>query len=322
MRTILDFGDLEGWAEDNHAEALSTFRNTCDLMEGSDWSGLCALANSGHSGHARRFFERQFRPVMTDPGFPSLFTGYFEPEFAGSRQYSERFRFPLHCLPPEAREGRPWKTRREILTTGALEGRGLELAWLDDPVNSFFLQIQGSGRVRLAEGGLLRVGYGGSNGHPYRSVGEEMVRRGLLACDQVTAKAVATWIRRNPIAGERLLHHNPSYVFFREIGNISPEAGPLGAMGRSITPLRSVAVDPGFVPLGAPVWLETGGKAKFRRLMVAQDIGSAIKGPQRADVFFGSGSEAGDIAGRMRASGRLVVLLPRSQAEVRDFGDM
>jgi membrane-bound lytic murein transglycosylase A len=217
-------------------------------------------------------------------------------------------------MPPEARGAASWLSRREIETTDALAGRGLEIAWVDDPVELFFLQVQGSGRIRLPDGRSLRVGYQGANGHQYRSVGTELVRRGIFDAHQVSAQVIKNWVRRNPIDGLELLRHNPSYVFFREIGDVPAHKGPLGAMNRSVTALRSVAVDPRFVPLGAPVWLEKAGETPMNRLMVAQDTGSAIKGAQRADIFFGTGDEAGRQAGRLRDDGRMYVLLPIQRA--------
>jgi membrane-bound lytic murein transglycosylase A len=217
-------------------------------------------------------------------------------------------------MPPEARSAPSWLSRREIETTDALVGRGLEIAWVDDPVELFFLQVQGSGRIRLPDGRSLRVGYQGANGHQYRSVGTELVRRGIFYAHQVSAQVIKNWVRRNPIDGLELLRHNPSYVFFREIGDVPAHKGPLGAMNRSVTALRSVAVDPRFVPLGAPVWLEKAGETPMNRLMVAQDTGSAIKGAQRADIFFGTGDEAGRQAGRLRDDGRMYVLLPIQRA--------
>jgi membrane-bound lytic murein transglycosylase A len=308
---ILDFADLNGWAEDDHDAALTTFLNTCADLKATDWETLCAVASV--QTNARTFFELFFTPVMIEDGQDALFTGYFEPELNGSRTRTERYRYPLYRLPPEAR-GRQYLSRRDIETSGALEGRGLEIAWVDDPVELFFLQIQGSGRVRLNTGQMIRVGYGGKNGHEYRSIGQELVRRGIYSPHQVSAQVIQNWVRRNPVDGKNLLHHNPSYVFFREISDIPASAGPKGAMNRSITPKRSIAVDPAYTPLGAPVWIEKGGAKPMNRLMVAQDTGSAIKGAQRADVFIGTGDNAGREAGRMKDPGRMVVLLPIQRA--------
>ena len=309
---ILQFDDLRGWAADDHAAALEVFLNTCPDLQDADWRALCALGQQGPD--ARTFFELFFRPVMISDGRPALFTGYFEPELRGARRPDERFRYPVYREPPEARLSNPWLTRREIETTDAMRGRGLEIAWVDDPVELFFLQVQGSGSIRLDNGQVIRVGYAGSNGHPYQSIGVEMVRRGIYPVHQVSAGVIKNWVRRNPDEGRELLFHNPSYVFFRRIDEVPPHRGPLGAMNRSVTEGRTIAVDPAHVPLGAPVWIEKDGEDPIRRLMVAQDTGSAIKGPQRADIFYGTGDAAGRAAGRLRDPGRLVVLMPIQRA--------
>lgn len=308
---ILTFDDLAGWADDDHDAALEVFRNTCRDLKSPDWSALCAAAADQTKG--RTFFELFFRPVLIEDGKDPLFTGYFEPELTGSLRKEGKYEHPVYALPPEAKRG-SWISRREILTSGVMEGRGLEIAWVDDPVELFFLQIQGSGRIRLPDGGYIRVGYGGKNGHEYRSVGQELVRRGIYEPHQVSAQVIKNWVARNGDEGEELLYHNPSYVFFREVSQVPADKGPLGAMNRSITAMRSIAVDPKFTTLGAPVWVEKEGALPLRRLMIAQDTGSAIKGAQRADVFVGTGDEAGRIAGRMRDDGRMIVLMPIQRA--------
>ncbi len=311
---ILEFHDLKGWDADNHAAALRVFRSTCGDLPGGDWWSLCALAAQVKGREAARsFFEAFFRPVLVEDGTPMLFTGYYEPELEGSRARGGRFQHPLYALPPEAPASGPWLTRAEI-EGGALAGRGLELAWVDDPVEAFFLQIQGSGRVRLAGGGVLRLGYAGANGRPYSSVGQALVARGALEPHQLSMDAIKGWVAENPGDGAALLRQNASFVFFREVNDVPPGRGPLGAMNRSVTALRSLAVDPRFVPLGAPVWIEKDGAEPLRRLMVAQDTGSAIKGAQRADIFFGTGPRAGQRAGQVRDGGRMVVLLPIQRA--------
>lgn len=309
---ILTFDQLDGWAEDDHAAALDVFRNTCRDMRSPDWRALCRAAED--QTNARTFFELFFRPVVIRDGARALFTGYFEPELDGSRRPSARYRHPVYRLPPEARRTNQWLTRSEIEESAVMKGRGLEIAWVDDPVELFFLQIQGSGRIRLPDGEYIRVGYGGNNGHEYRSIGVELVRRGIYSSHQVSAQVIKNWVRRNPAEGRALLRHNPSYVFFREVSEVPAERGPLGAMNRSITALRSVAVDPEYTPLGAPVWVEKDGKSKLRRLMIAQDTGSAIKGTQRADIFFGTGDKAGREAGQLKDPGRMVVLVPIQRA--------
>ncbi|MFY0659660.1 MAG: murein transglycosylase A [Shimia sp.] len=309
---ILSFKDLDGWAADDHEAARQVFLNTCGDFDAPDWQTLCAAATGIED--ARKFFELLFRPVLIEEAEKSaLFTGYFEPELDGSLTPSGRYRFPVYRLPAEARDGK-WISRREIETTGALQGRGLEIAWVDDSVELFFLQIQGSGRIRLPNGSYIRVGYGGANGHKYRSIGAELVRRGVYNAHQVSAQVIKNWVKRNPVDGAELLRHNGSFVFFREVNRVPAHKGPLGAMNRSITAMRSVAVDPKFTPLGAPVWVEKDGAGPLRRLMIAQDTGSAIKGAQRADIFFGTGDAAGKAAGTLKDPGRMVVLLPIQRA--------
>jgi membrane-bound lytic murein transglycosylase A len=311
---MLDFEALDGWRDDSHAKALATFLRTCDLIEAPDWRPICALAADVPKDDisARSFFELFFKPVVVGEP-PALFTGYFEPELEGSPTRTGRFQYPLYRRPPELQEGALFHDRAAI-DSGALAGRGLEIAWLDDPIDVYFLQIQGSGRIRMTDGTVIRLGYAGANGHAYRSIGQEMVRRGSHTFDQVSAQEIASYVRRNPGPGRELLHTNPSYVFFRKIGTLSAEDGPIGAMGRSITTLRSVAIDPKFTPLGAPVWIEKDGRSPIRSLMVAQDTGGAIKGMQRADIFYGTGSNAGNAAGTVKDSGRMVLLLPIDRA--------
>ncbi|KIN78897.1 membrane-bound lytic murein transglycosylase A [Sulfitobacter mediterraneus] len=309
---VLSFDQLDGWAKDDHEKALKVFLNTCRDMKDPDWRALCQFAEA--DPEPRQFFELFFRPVLIEDGQDALFTGYFEPELDGDLYRSARYRYPVYKMPPEALRSNPWLTRREILSSDVMAGRGLEIAWVDDPVELFFLQIQGSGRIRLPGGRSIRVGYRGSNGHPYRSIGVELVRRGVYDAHQVSAQVIKNWVRRNPVQGRDLLFHNPSYVFFREVSKVPADQGPLGAMNRSVTDMRSVAVDPRYVSLGAPVWLEKDGKNPLRRLMIAQDTGSAIKGAQRADIFFGTGDRAGRAAGKLRDPGRMVVLMPIQRA--------
>lgn len=307
---VLAFHDLPGWETDDHRAALQTFLQTCDLIEGADWRPLCNLAPDATASDqtARQFFELFFRPVVIGNP-PALFTGYYEPEFDGSYIRTPRFAYPLYARPPELRDGEQFLSRSAI-ENGALRGRGLEIAWLDDPVDVYFLQVQGSGRIKMPDGNVLRLGYAGRNGFEYRSVGQEMVRRGTHTLDQVSAQEIARYVRAG---ASDLLSINPSYVFFRKL-DLGPEVGPIGAMTRSITPLRSLAVDPAFTPLGAPVWIEKDGADPMTRLMVAQDTGGAIKGAQRADIYYGTGPAAGEAAGTVKDGGRMVVLLPIDRA--------
>lgn len=310
---VLDFESLPEWEADDHLAALDTFHRTCDLLTRPDWAPICKIAATVNRSPeaARDFFELLFRPVLIGHP-PALFTGYYEPILDGSPVRSGRFQYPIYRRPPELRDGTQWYDRATI-EGGILRGRGLELAWLDDPVDVFFLHIQGSGRIRMPDGHVMRVGYAGRNGYPYRSIGQMLVARGALALDDLSAQSIAAWVRAHPSEGLRLLDANPSYIFFRQLA-LTPEQGPIGAMGRSITALRSVAVDPAFVDLGTPVWVEKSGANPLNRLMVAQDTGGAIKGQQRADIFYGAGPQAGLAAGAVKDGGRLVLLLPIDRA--------
>lgn len=311
---VVDFESLSGWRDDGQAAALKTFLVTCDQLDAPEWGPLCALAADvpQDDTSARAFFELFFRPVILGEP-PALFTGYYEPELNGSPVRTPHYAWPVYRRPPELPDGAVWHSRATI-EGGILRGRGLEIAWLDDPVEVFFLHIQGSGRIRMPDGSVIRVGFAGKNGHPYRSIGKELVRRGIFSAHEVSAGTIRAWVRRNPALGAELLNQNPSYVFFRKLPDLPADKGPIGAMGRSITPLRSVAIDPAFTPLGAPVWIEKEGRVPMNRLMVAQDTGGAIKGAQRADIFYGFGDAAGDAAGDIKDGGRMVLLLPIDRA--------
>ncbi|WP_408629780.1 murein transglycosylase A [Aliiroseovarius salicola] len=316
---VIEFKDLNGWAEDDHDAALSVFIDTCIDLDEPLWAPLCALAQQQSSGRA--FFELFFRPVLIENGTDSLFTAYYEPEIRGSRQQSEIYRYPVYRKPAGIPSGQSWHTRREIEEGGVLIDRGLEIAWVADPVDLQFLQIQGSGRIRLPDGSAIRLGYAGNNGHPFKSLGNELVRRGVYNPHQVSQSVIRNWVRRNPVDGHDLLMSNASFVFFRELRRMPKHKGPLGAMNRSITAHRSVAIDPKYTPLGAPVWLEKAGKEPFNRLMVAQDTGSRVKGAQRADIFWGTGGEAGQLAGEIRDGGRMLVLFPIQRAYALEAED-
>lgn len=295
---------LPGWEEDDHGAALAAYSRTADLLA-PGWP----RPGADDATDPRGFFERHFQAV-TIGAPPALFTGYYEPELTGRAERCEGFEHPLHAKPETLRAGDVWHDRAEIETRSLLAGR--ELVWLADPVEAFFAQVQGSVRVRLPEGTVLRLGYSAKNGHPYRSIGTELVRRGEIAADAISAQAIRDWCAAHPDEVAALLRHNPSYVFFRRL-DLAGDMGPLGAMGRPVTAGRSLAVDPAHHPLGAPVWVEVEGARTFRRLMVAQDTGSAITGAQRGDLFCGSGPEAGRIAGAMKDRGRMVTLLPAGE---------
>jgi len=341
------FVDLPGWPEDDVTAALLAFLQGCPALKAQPvWAALCIRAQAFATVNAaaqRQFFETEFVPhqvVAADGRTEGLITGYYEPLLRGSRKPDARNRYPLYSPPddliaidlaevyPELKglrlRGRlvgrklvPYWTRADIDNDPApLKGR--ELVWIDDAVELFFLQVQGSGRVRLDNGDIVRVGYADQNGHPYRSIGRLLVERGELTLDKASMQGIRAWGRDNPQKLPALLADNPSYVFFRELpaGN----GGPLGALGIPLTAGRSLAVDPRTVPLGAPVFVATswpGSDAPLQRLMAAQDTGGAIKGAIRADFFWGFGDEAGELAGRMRQPLWLWVLLPRTEGGVR-----
>lgn len=315
---FVPFADLNGWDQDAQQEALDVFTTSCtsirstDDIPASDWGGVCALAQV-HVGSAKGFFETHFRPVRITDGERSLFTGYFEPELPGSRQRTDVFKYPLYAVPPELPRGEIWKSRAEI-QTGILAGRGLELVWLDNPVDAFFVHIQGSSRFNMRDGSVLRLGFAGRNGHKYKSVGRQMIELGLLQSGQASAGRIRDWVHANPERGRLVLQLNPSFIFFQEL-DLPEDLGPRGALQYPLTPMRSIAVDPDFTPLGAPAWVDMpAGAATVNRLMIAQDTGSAINGAQRADIFYGSGLQAGTDAGAIRYAGELVTLVPRSTA--------
>ena len=351
------FADLPGWAAADHAAALAAFRRSCRVIEEKglvkpsrfggrreDWLPACRAARRVPPGRkaARLFFERHFLPVSPQATRrpAGLFTGYYEPEVEGCLKPTPECRWPVHARPDDlvrltpaeqrrlglafgrrTKEGvKPYFTRREI-DEGALDGRGLEIVWLKSLADRFFLQIQGSGRVRLQEGGVLRLAFAAKNGRPYVPVGRVLVERGEIPREEMSMQAIRRWLAEHPDEAQALLWENPSYVFFRVVELPDPRLGAYGAQGVQLAPLVSLAIDWRFWPYGAPVWLETKvptargeGHEPFRRLMVAQDTGTAIRGAVRGDIFFGFGEEAAARAGRMQAKGFMAVLLPRPLA--------
>jgi membrane-bound lytic murein transglycosylase A len=338
------FADLPGWVHDDHASALAAFVRSCEALSAREaWSGICAAARAiprAQPAGARRFFEAHFRPYRAlnhEGGDEGLITGYYEPLLHGSRSASARYRFPLYGVPDDLlvidlSDMHPELKGRRI--RGRLEGRRVVpyysraqidskeppvqakvLYWVDDPIDLFFLHVQGSGQIRLDSGERVRVGYGDQNGHPYRSIGRFLIERGELAPDKASMQAIKDWARLNPDKLAEVLHYNDSYVFFRELP--ADLAGPLGALGVPVSAGRTLAVDPSHMPLGAPIYLATSWPNTQRplaRLMMAQDTGSAIRGPLRGDFFWGYGEQAGVQAGRMRQSGRMWLLVPRGLA--------
>lgn len=336
--------DLPGWAADDHAAALAAFVRSCEVLGKREaWRQVCARATSSAKNPgaaARAFFEAHFRPhrMLTAEGEgEGLITGYYEPLLNGSRKQTARYRYPLYGVPddllivdlaelhPELKgqrlrgrlEGRrvvPYYSRAEIEARDG-SSRADVLAWVDDPVELFFLQVQGSGQLRLDDSQRLRVGFAEHNGHPYRSIGRLLVERGELTLEQASMQGIKAWARKNPHKLAPVLHHNARYVFFRELDARLP--GPIGALGIPLTAERSLAIDPAHVPLGAPVYLSTSwpnSKRVLERLMIAQDTGGAIRGALRGDFYWGFGDVAGARAGAMRQSGRMWILVPQAVA--------
>ncbi|MBT3237456.1 MAG: murein transglycosylase [Rhodospirillaceae bacterium] len=313
----------------------------------ADMLPICAAARTvpaNNEALTRAFFESRFQPwLATADGRPEgLFTGYFEIELKGSWLKNKTYGTPLYERPPELIEadlgafsddlkgrklsgkvvaGRflPFDDRRRI-EGGSLSGRALELLWVDDPVDAFFLHVQGSGRVRMDDGSLVRVGFAGRNGHAYRSIGRALVDMGEMTLERVSMQSIRAWMVDNPGRARELMASNLSFIFFRVVGgalkSLPADAGPVGAQGVSLTAGRSLAVDRRYLPLGLPIWLDTTDpldpSLRLQRLVVAQDTGSAITGPVRGDLFWGFGDEAATRAGLMKQSGRYFLLLPRS----------
>lgn len=333
--------ELPGWPDDDPAAAWDAFLTSCSTLKNQTaWQSVCSEALAvprPDPAAARRFFESRFVPyqlLQADGRAEGLATGYYEPLLRGSRKPTPRHRYPVYGVPDdlltldlpafgiESREPRlrgrldgrrlvPYFERAQI-EAGLAAVKGREIAWVEDPVELFFLQIQGSGRIELEGGGVLRVGFADHNGHPYRSIGRLLIDRGELPAERASMQGIKAWAQRNPAKLREVLDYNPRYIFFREL----PEglSGPLGAQGVPLTARRSIAADPRYVPLGAPVFLATTWPLSSRplqQLMLAQDTGSAIRGPVRADFFWGYGDEAGREAGRMKQALRMWLLLPR-----------
>jgi membrane-bound lytic murein transglycosylase A len=316
----------------------------------AEWGPVCAAAKDvppADDAAARSFFQTRFQPyrVTQSYGTTATVTGYFEPEVAGDTSQEGPYQTPLLGLPPDlitfdlglfdpaqpgvTAVGRlqgqkivPYPDRFEI-ENGALDPTNLAIAWVADPVDAYFLQVEGSGRINLPDGSVMRVTFAGKNGRPYVPIGRVMVRAKLLAADKVTEQSIRAWLEAHPDRARAIMDQNPSYVFFRTAPQLSDGQGPPGALGVSLTPGRSIAVDDRFLPLGAPVWLATTdpvSHAPLQRLTVAQDLGSAITGPLRADLFFGSGKAAETAAGAMDAASQLYVLLPLPTAAAAPTG--
>lgn len=331
-----------GFGGDNAVAALRSFNTSCPrltkrtdnsgLTRPQDWSAACTAAKDWPEGEAARFFSTYFETAEVAGG-NAFVTGYFEPEIAGTRTRTTGHDVPVYRMPPDLVRARPGDATplpdgrmplgryddagvftayydRAQIEAGALAGQGLEIGWAADPVELFFLQIQGSGRLRAPDGSVIRIGFAGQNGYAYTGIGTLMRERGLIGSGpgqySGSMQGIQQYLRDYPAAGRALMQQNQSYVFFRELTG----AGPVGALNVPIEGRATVAVDPAFVPLGAPVWLQLDQKVASG-LWVAQDTGGAIQGANRFDTFWGAGSEARRIAGGMTARGRALILLPK-----------
>jgi membrane-bound lytic murein transglycosylase A len=337
--------EIPDWKREPLKPALEAFVRGCTVLERQDaWKGVCAGAQTvlaeGAEAEIAAFFELNFEPhqvINPDDTTAGTVTGYYEPLLHGSRRRSNRYRYPLYAPPadmlvidlasvyPELKGKRlrgklegnrvvPYLARGDIDRDPA-PLKGSELVWVDDAVDAFFLHIQGSGQVELENGERLRLGYADQNGHPFRSMGALLIRRGEIPPERASMQGIKDWARRHPKRVQEFMNANPSYVFFRELPNDLP--GPIGSLGVPLTAERSIAVDPRVIPLGVPVYLQTtwpNTADPMHRLMVAQDTGGAIAGAVRADFFWGFGDSAGSQAGKMRQAGRMWVLLPKGYA--------
>jgi len=340
--TPTTFNALPGWQQDDVRQAWPAFAQSCKvLVKKEDWRAACEAARAVDSRDAnavRAFFETWFVPnqLRTPDGADTgLITGYYEPMLRGARRRGGAYQTPLYQVPDDLVDvelasvypslkgmrlrGRlvgkkvvPYGTRADIARA---EVPGKELLWVDDPVEAFFLEVQGSGRVQLDTGETVRIAYADQNGHPYKAIGKWLVEQGELTSTTVSAQSIKAWIAAHPQRRDELFNVNPSYIFFKEERLPDPSVGPKGALGVPLTPARSVAVDTQFVPLGAPVFLattEAGSTTPMQRLMMAQDTGGAIKGAVRADFFYGFGGDAANKAGLMKQRGSVWVLLPKA----------
>jgi membrane-bound lytic murein transglycosylase A len=348
------FAELPDWEQDDHLVAFKAFRKSCHRLlaaaherAGGDkgepalvpaCQAAIALAKPTKAG-AKAFFEQNFTAhALSHDGPPGLLTGYYEPVIKGSRTAQGVFQTPIYRRPPdlvnlvdETRRSaaasalsharttdkgiEPFATRADI-DQGVLKGKDLELMYFADPVDVFFMQIQGSGRVKLTDGSMVRVHYDGKNGHPYTSIGRYLIEKGIVAADKMSMDALAKWLKSDLERAKQIMWQNASYVFFRELKGEEAK-GPLGAMNAPLTAGRSLAVDTLYHALGTPIYVTAGAASAgskagpFHRLMIAQDVGSAIRGPERGDIYFGSGDAAGELAGATKRAGNFIVLMPK-----------
>jgi len=327
------FNQLQHWNNVSKEESFTAFKKSCRQIEkrayktqivhspyfgdADDWKNICAKQNQYDTANANQFFEDHFSPVKVSER-SSKFTGYYEPILYGSYQRGGPYQYPLYAVPKNMTK--PYPKRSEIVK-GALEGKAEPIIWVSSEIDSFFLHIQGSGRIILPDGQKIRAAYAGQNGHKYFAIGKHLIDEGHIPKNKMSAEAIKNWLRNNPIQAQNVMNKNPSYVFFKLNQNKSDHYAK-GAAGVPLTPEYSLAIDRKIYPYGLPMWIETnvkvpkthstGNEMAFHRLMIAQDTGGAIKGPVRGDVFFGMGKHAEFMASHLSASGDKYLLLPKN----------
>ena len=332
--TPTTYDAIDGWKEDALHEALPVFKKSCKTLVKSvpkrpsiikpsldAWAEVCERAahiQPQNESAASKFWEEWFVPfvIANDGKEEGLITGYFEPLLFGSRQKKPPFTVPVYGVPDDLKKGVPYYSRKEI-EDGALEGKGLEILWVDSAVDLFFTHIQGSALVHLTDGSEIRIGYAGKNGHGYTAIGKTLIDIKAIEKKDVSMQSIKAWLKANPAKARHVMDSNASYVFFKE----QKADAAVGAQGIPLTNERSIAIDHRNLAYGLPVFLNTtlpspdGRELPYKRLMIAQDTGGAIKGPVRADVFFGAGADAEWLAGHMKQKGRMVVLVPSSAVD-------
>jgi len=318
--------DLPGWQEDDLTQAWPAWLKSCDALRkrNSDvnWRQVCSQANGVSDKDKqviRQYFEANFQVYevrnSATGNESGLITGYYEPVMNGSQTRTVKYTVPLYGLPNawKGSKPNPAPTRAELMGSGVL--RGSELAWVQDPVAAAFMQIQGSGKIRLEDGRVLRLGYAGTNDQPFKSFAQWLLDRKEITRGEASMQGISAWAKRNPGRVEEMLNANPRFVFFKELpSDVSADLGPNGALGVPLTAERSIAIDLKAMPLGAPVFLSTSKPLTtqtLQKLVMAQDTGKAIVGGVRADYYWGSGDFAGELAGRMKQDGKMWLLLPR-----------
>lgn len=332
------FAQLPNWKKDQFSKAWPAFMRSCQKLKYSNrWKNVCTQALAMHnpsSRNIRKFFETHFTPYQVSSGKSTqgLFTGYYEPVIEGSRERTEKFKVPMYKRPADlvmiedlgifrknlkgvriagrSVNGRlkPYYTHEEI-DNGILAGN--EILWIENPVDSFFIQIQGSAAVQLEDGEIIHLSYAGTNGHVYTAIGNVLIEKNKLTSSNISMQSIRAWLQQHPEEAKEILYHNASYVFFDEMKG----RGPVGDMGVVLTPGRSLAIDTRYIPHGAPIWLNIEHPVSgehLQRLVMAQDKGGAIKGPIRGDLFWGTGERAGELAGSMKSKGSYFLLLPKA----------